>query len=214
VRANNVRCMAIGAFSILIPARVVRAALRCNSTLSHHTRGGSGLHSSRQFRRRGSSFFIPNEPWSYSKKEKEEFGKTFEKVTTVRPSAAAAMSRGSAASIEEVSERLVRYWDAECGEGRRSPEPLAPRQASVLVPLVSSAAAAAAEAAEAAAAGEAPSSSDNDGDSGYKGSAVHNDGGVHVLLCTRAATLSSHAGEVCLPAGNRGPRGGEGLSNE
>uniref|UniRef100_A0A7S0S9C8 Nudix hydrolase domain-containing protein n=1 Tax=Mantoniella antarctica TaxID=81844 RepID=A0A7S0S9C8_9CHLO len=96
------------------------------------------------------------------------------------------MSASAAAAppttIEVVCTRLARYWVAECSEGQRTPAPLAPRQASVLVPLVSAAAAMA--------------TNHIVGSNGVGGCED-----VHVLLCTRSANLSSHAGEVCLPGG-------------
>jgi len=98
------------------------------------------------------------------------------------------------ASIEEVCERLARYWDGECGAGRSTPETLAPRQASVLVPLVSSQIAM-----------EWAQSSSSTTVVRLEGGSGGVDGGVHVLLCTRSTTLSSHAGEVCLPGGKNEP---------
>jgi|AntAceMinimDraft_1070359.scaffolds.fasta_scaffold08796_1 hypothetical protein len=107
--------------------------------------------------------------------------------TSLPRGAAAAMSASAAAAppttIEVVCTRLARYWVAECSEGQRTPAPLAPRQASVLVPLVSAAAAMA--------------TNHIVGSNGVGGCED-----VHVLLCTRSANLSSHAGEVCLPAGD------------
>ena len=116
--------------------------------------------------------------------------------------AAAASGDGVVANMEEVCERLVRYWDAERGDGRRAPEALAARQASVLVPLVSSSSSVVAAGRTTTLTttmeGGCANNNNNPNQSG-------GGGGVHVLLCTRSAKLSSHAGEVCLPGGKNDP---------
>lgn len=216
-RARFVKYMTVqtfGAFSSLVVpsycrARelVLRAALRNSIFVPHNRGGGGGGRLRGPFRRRGSSF-IPNKPWSYSKKEEESGGTdaTAAKMSGSAPyPRSASAAGGGAASVREVSERLVRYWDAECREGRRAPEPLAARQASVLVPLVSSAWAAAADDDD-----DEGGNNNSGGGGGGNGSSAVRDEGIHVLLCTRSARLSSHAGEVCLPAGNTGAGGGTG----
>lgn len=119
--------------------------------------------------------FVPNEPWVPAS------GRLSWRPPRAAAVAAAeaddSLSESSTASMDEVSERLTRYWSTERAFGRGTPEPLAPRRASVLVPLVTG----------------------PRGEGAEDAGVITND--VRVLLCTRTATLSTHAGEVCLPGG-------------
>lgn len=179
--------VAFRAFSSLVLPSSRCPVLR--HALSHPTvRGGGGLVRAPLIRR--SLGVIPNEPWSLTGRDWGGKGQRWEAHRDHDPKRPSkldlpvlehATMKGKAAdtavSMEEVMERLVRYWSAECDDGRGAPEPLGPRTASVLVPLVSRESAAASGAGEMVGGGE----------------------GVQVLLCTRSAHLSSHAGEVCLP---------------
>jgi len=91
-------------------------------------------------------------------------------------------------SADEVFARLARHWRSERAAGRDHPPPLAPRRASVLVPLVT-----------------APLDDASDADASSSSSSSSSSSAVRVLLCTRSAALSSHAGEVCLPGGKNDP---------
>ncbi len=93
----------------------------------------------------------------------------------------------SANDMASVIERLRNYHNAQCVAGTNNPTPLATRTASVLVPLVMASSAAA----------RARTSSD----AIDRRHSVHHDSSPYVLLCTRSESLSSHAGEVCLPGG-------------
>jgi coenzyme A diphosphatase NUDT7 len=90
-------------------------------------------------------------------------------------------------SADEVFARLAGHWRSERAAGRDHPAPLAPRRASVLVPLVT-----------------APLDDASDADASSSSSSSSSSA-VRVLLCTRSAALSSHAGEVCLPGGKNDP---------
>ena len=119
--------------------------------------------------------FVPNEP-----------GVPASGRPSWRPPRAAAVAaaeadgsprESSTASMDEVSERLTRYWSTERAFGRDTPPPRPEARASVLVPLVTG----------------------PRGEGAEDAGVITND--VRVLLCTRTATLSTHAGEVCLPGG-------------
>jgi len=136
------------------------------------------------FRRLG---FVANEPWggvSTPKEQKEQKCPSEPEEMGARQS----FAHPSPIRMDHIIDRLRRYQDASRASGTDAPEPLATRTASVLVPLVTASSAA-------ASCGAKPNASRG----------VRSPDEVHVLLCTRSSTLSSHAGEVCLPGGKNDP---------
>ena len=163
----------------------MRAVARCAATASQLTAAVLVRERARvsAFRRLG---FVANEPWASAPRVEERAKKRPEAVSEAANAMGATPSvtaRTPPVGMAEVLERLRRYQDASRASGTDAPEPLATRTASVLVPLVA--------ASSAAAAGDAGASSRRDE--------------VRVLLCTRSDSLSSHAGEVCLPGGKNDP---------
>ena len=166
----------------------MRAVARCAATVLELTAAVQVRERARvtPFRRLG---FVANEPWAGAPRSEDSAKK---RPAAVSPAMGATPSvtpaRTDPVGMAEVLERLRRYQDASRASGNDAPEPLATRTASVLVPLVTASSAAAA------------------GDEAERSAASSTRGDeVRVLLCTRSESLSSHAGEVCLPGGKNDP---------
>jgi hypothetical protein len=160
----------------------MRAVARCAATASQLTAAVLVRERARvsAFRRLG---FVANEPWASAPRVEESAKKRPAAVSEAANAMGATPSvtaRTPPVGMAEVLERLRRYQDASRASGTDAPEPLATRTASVLVPLVTASSCAAA------------------GDAGAKNARRDE---PRVLLCTRSDSLSSHAGEVCLPGG-------------
>ena len=160
----------------------MRAVARCAATASQLTAAVLVRERARvsAFRRLG---FVANEPLASAPRVEESAKKRPAAVSEAANAMGATPSvtaRTPPVGMAEVLERLRRYQDASRASGTDAPEPLATRTASVLVPLVTASSCAAA------------------GDAGAKNARRDE---PRVLLCTRSDSLSSHAGEVCLPGG-------------